>query len=71
MAKKIQISDKEVAQVKERYEKNRMICWFCRESIPFDDLDPDYPVETNPNNAAFGYCYCKSCANKLREVLIR
>ena len=47
-----------------------MICWFCRQEIPLDDIQK---VEEDPSLASNGYCYCITCHEEfslaLSEVL--
>ena len=43
-------------------------CWFCREEVVTEDI---HSHESNPEFAAFGYCYCKSCMSEFKEGLSR
>ena len=59
---KEEMSDTEVVEVKARYEKEPMTCWFCRKKILWEQLAG---IEEHENYAAYGYCYCKKCIGEL------
>ena len=60
------IRDEKVAEIRARYEKEPMTCWFCKKKIRWEQLAG---IEEHESYTAYGYCYCKKCARMLRRAV--
>jgi len=61
-----EISDAEVVEIKAKYEKDPMTCWFCKKKTSWEQLAG---IEEHEDYAAYGYCYCKKCTGRLRQAV--